>query len=776
MNLIDKLAVAIMLLSPMFLSAKTVVVDTLGGAKSIAASPADLLRGEVSGVRVSALDGSPNGHININIRGLNTLRGDSQPLYIVDGAVIGSSVNHNLNAFYLSGGTTINGDQLPDYSGKYYTSPLGNFNWLNSYEIESVEVLKDLSATSRYGMQGANGVVIIKTRKPVSGSRNMWVQSNVGTELPTRESTVFGKGIVTSHNVGVNGIFGRNSYYNVSGFLRYDDSPVVNSNSVTGGLAVNIEMTASELFEFGFHSFLNYGDYVSVTGANYIGTPSLMTLARYPDAFGAGDTLQGWIDSYDDEAIDYRTVNSVWLKINFLRYLNLRLTGGMDYQNQTRYLWFGTGTSFGKDFSGATSILNNSLMNYNFSGELNYDRSFAVKHHLKAVLAYDLNGNINKTNAMCGTDFRNPALRGKGLNGSGSLHAIRKFSRNYSRTGGYAYVGYDYDGCAALSASVKCESTARIDHEPMCLPSAEAFVNLGRLFFHDSKAVSNLKITGGYGWAGQESVLPYEYLSAYVSDVPAIAKGTEPYFDGACRLLSKEWNVGLVAGFLNDRITMSLKYYDKNTEDSFWLLNYGKIMSNLWIDSKDWTVDHERMSHIRNNGIESDAAFRLIQTRNVAWTVRANASYNIHSVMSLDSADEKIRENVLPKFYGGFGTVFSLYGFTLDARFSGAAGFDIINANKLLETGSTEILPEHYERGDYLRLDCLTLAYDIPVRLRWMKGVRVNVSGHNLFTATDYSGWNPDVNCFGVTVRNYGVDYGSFPVFRTIVLGLSLKF
>ena len=776
MNLINKLAVAVMLLSPMLLSAKTVVVDTLGGAKSIATSPAELLRGEVSGVRVSALDGSPNGHLNMNIRGLNTLRGDSQPLYIVDDAVIGSSVNHNLNAFYINGGTTINGDQLPDYSGKYYTSPLGNFNWLNSYEIESVEVLKDLSATSRYGMQGANGVVIIKTRKPVSGSRNMWVQSNVGTELSTREGTAFRKGIVTSHNVGVNGIFGRNSYYNVSGFLRYDDSPVVNSNSVTGGLAVNIEMTASELFEFGFHSFLNYGDYVSVTGANYIGAPSLMTLTRYPEAFGVGDTLQGWIDSYDDETIDYRTVNSVWLKINILRYLNLRLTGGMDYQNQTRYLWFGTDTSFGKDFSGATSILNNSLMNYNFSGELNYDRSFSVKHHLKAVLAYDSNGNINKTNAMCGTDFRNPALRGKGLNGSGSLHAIRKFNRGYSRKGGYAYAGYDYDGYAGLSASVKCESTARMDHEPMWLPSSEAFINVERLFFRDTKTVSSLRITGGYGWAGQEVVLPYEYLSTYVSDVPTIAKGTEPYFDGACRLLSKEWNVGLSAGLFNDRISMSLKYYDKKTEDSFWLLNYGKIMSNLWVDSTDWTVDHERVSHIRNNGIEADASFRLVQTRNVDWTVRANASYNIHSVLSLDSSDEKVRENALPKVYGGFGTVFSLYGFTLEARFSGAAGFDIINANKLLETGSTEILPEHSERGDYLRLDCLTLAYDVPVKLRWMKGVRVNVSSHNLFTATNYSGWNPDVNSFGVTVRNYGIDYGSFPVFRSVVLGLSLKF
>lgn len=776
MSLINKLAVVIMLLFPMLLSAETVVIDTLGGAKSIATSPAELLKGKVSGVRVSALDGSPNGHLNMNIRGVNTLRGDSQPLYIVDGAVIGSSVNHNLNAFYLSGGTTINGDLLPDYSGKYYTSPLGNFNWLNSYEIESVDVLKDISSTSRYGMQGANGVVIIKTRKPHTGSRNIWVHSNVGVEFPNHDGIAFGNGMITSHNVGVNGIFGRNSYYNISGFLRYDDSPVVNSSSMTGGLAVNIEMTASELFEFGFHSFLNYGDYVSVTGTNYIGAPSLMTLSRYPEAFGEGDTLLGWIDSYDDETIDYRTVNSVWLKINFLRYLNLRLAGGMDYQNQTRFLWFGTGTSFGKDFSGATSIINNSLMNYNFTGELNYDRSFAVKHHLKLVLAYDLNGNINKTNSMCGTDFRNPALRGKGLNGSGSLHAIRKFNRNYSRKGGYAYAGYDFDGYAGISASVKCESTSRLDHEPMWLPSSEAFVNLGRLFSHNNKAISGLKITGGYGWAGHETVLPYEYLSAYLSDVPSVALGTEPYFDGSCRLLSKEWNVGLSAGFLTDRIALSFKYYDKKTEDAFWLLNYGKMMSGLWVDSKDWTIDYERVSYISNNGFEIDADFRLIQSRNVDWTLRANTSYNINSVLALDVADEKVQDNVLPKLHGGFGTVFSLYGFTLDASFSGVAGFDIINANKLLETGRTEILPEDYERGDYLRFDCLTFAYDIPVRLRWMKGIKVSMSGQNLFTATEYSGWNPDVNSFGVTTRNYGIDYGAFPIFRTIILGLSLKF
>ena len=123
---------AIVLLSelPSWSFSEKVVTDSLG-AKPVATSPASLLKGELSGVRISAVDGNPNGHLNVNIRGLNTLRGDSQPLWIVDGAVIGSGINRNLNAFYLAGGKTINGDKLPDYSGRSYAAPLGNFGWLN---------------------------------------------------------------------------------------------------------------------------------------------------------------------------------------------------------------------------------------------------------------------------------------------------------------------------------------------------------------------------------------------------------------------------------------------------------------------------------------------------------------------------------------------------------------------------------------------------------------------------------------------------------------------
>ena len=194
---------------------------------------------------------------------------------------------------------------------------------------------------------------------------------------------------------------------------------------------------------------MSYGKLLSTGGANYIGAPSTMISARYPDLF-PDDKVAGWLDSYDDEVLDYRVVNSVWLQVDIIRGLNLKMTGGMDYQNQSRYIWFGDGTSFGKDFSGAAGILNNFLFAYNAKGELNFNRNFAVKHRLKASLAFDLKGNMDKTNAMCGTDFDLPFLRGKGLSASASQHAIRRFDRKYSQWGAYAYVGYDFDGYAGL--------------------------------------------------------------------------------------------------------------------------------------------------------------------------------------------------------------------------------------------------------------------------------------------------------------------------------------
>ena len=787
-----------MVLMVLSLSANPVEADTLGGIRSVATSPADLIRGEISGVRVSSVDGGANGFQNVHVRGLNTLRGDSQPLWIVDGVVMGSSANDNLDAFYLSGGLTANNDVLPDYSGQAYTSPIGGFGWLNPYDIESIEVLKDVSATALYGMRGANGVIIVKTRKPKAGEYNIRLDSNVGMETSPEKGDAFKTGILTTHSIGVDGLLGTNSFYSVSGFIRHSKGAVRNTGSTAGGVSVNLETSANSILQFGINSRLAYGDYLSASGVNYIGAPSMMLLSLYPDAFGdmkAGD----YVGSHEDEAIDYRTVNSVWLNVNILRNLKLRISGGVDYQNQTRYVWYGKETPFGKKFNGAASILNNSLLNYNVKGELTYERSFAVKHHLQAALAFELNGDENRTNAMCGTDYTNPSLKAKGMTSTGSIQSVRKFIRHYGQMGGYVSVGYDYDGFAGIRGAVRSDYTMKYDRHELWLPSAEAFVDFKRIFLGQSEAVSTLKLSGGYGWAGREKVLPYQYLTSYILDVPEVDPGTEPYFDGMNRIISKEYNVGIDLGFLGDRYNVSLKYYDKNTSDDFKVYNFGKRLVNQWTETKNWKVHQERITSIRNSGFELDADFRFIQNRNLTWTLRMNAAYNINRAFDFDSKDvndsaivkdgsyiaesaegrslsEVLGHNTLPKVHGGLGTTLSLYGITLDADFSGAAGFSIFNAGKMLQKGEVKIAEDLVERGDYLRLDNLTVSYDVPLNVKWIKDLKVNLSAHNLFTVTGYSGWNPDVNSFGVTARSYGVDYGAFPLCRQFVLGVSFRF
>lgn len=779
------------------MSARNIDADMSEGVRSVASSPADLLRSELSGVRVSAVDGSAEGLLNVYVRGVNTLRGDSQPLWIVDGAIIGSSANDNLDAFYLSGGLTSNNEPLPDYSAQAYTSPTGGFGWINPYEVESIEVLKDISATAIYGMRGANGVVIVKTRKPKSGEYNIRLDSNVGVGSASKKGEAFKTGLLTTHSLGVDGVLGANSFYNVSGFVRYNNGTVRNSGSTAGGLSVNLETSANKILQFGISSRLAYGNYLSASGVNYISAPSMMLLSLYPDVFedfSVGD----YIRSHEDETVDYRTVNSVWLNVNILRNLKLRVSGGVDYQNQTRYIWYGKETPFGKKFNGAASILNNSLMSYNLKGELTYERSFAVTHHLYAALAYDLYGDENKTNAMCGTDYSNPALKSKGMTATGSVQQVRKFIRHYAQMGGYASAGYDYDGFAGVRGTVRCDYTMKYDKKGMWLPSAEAFVDFKKIF-EELGPVSTLKLVGGYGWAGREKVLPYQSLSAYILNVPEIEAGAEPYFDGLNRLVSKEYNVGFDLGFLDDRYNLSFKYYDKSTSDMFMVYDFGKKQVSQWVETGNWRVVEERLTSICNDGFELDADIRFIRGRNLMWAVRLNAAYNINSVSEIDEKDinvsaavkdgcyvaefnkgrslaEMLGHSSIPKVHGGFGTTFSLYGVTLDADFSAVAGFNVLNVCKMVQQETTLVSADVVEKGDYLRLDNLTVSYDVPLDVKWIKDFKVNLSAHNLFTIAGYSGWNPDVNCFGTTARAYGVDYGAFPLSRQFVMGVSFRF
>ena len=131
--------------------------------KGIITTPQQLLQGKVSGVNVTSVSGEPGVQLGITIRGPGGVRTSNSPLFVVDGIPL----DNNL---------TGRGDPL---------------NFLNPGDIESMDVLKDASATAIYGSRGANGVVIITTKKGKAGSSQLSFSTSVGISKIARKLDVF---------------------------------------------------------------------------------------------------------------------------------------------------------------------------------------------------------------------------------------------------------------------------------------------------------------------------------------------------------------------------------------------------------------------------------------------------------------------------------------------------------------------------------------------------------------------------------------------------------
>jgi TonB-dependent SusC/RagA subfamily outer membrane receptor len=127
------------------------------------------MQGKLAGVNVTQNDGAPGAGLSIRIRGSNSFLGGTEPLYVIDGVPFNNS----------SSGTT------PESLGGDEKQTLNALAFLNPNDIESIDVLKDASATAIYGSRGANGVVLITTKRGKSGKTKFSLNVQEGTNAPT---------------------------------------------------------------------------------------------------------------------------------------------------------------------------------------------------------------------------------------------------------------------------------------------------------------------------------------------------------------------------------------------------------------------------------------------------------------------------------------------------------------------------------------------------------------------------------------------------------------
>lgn len=791
------------------------VSDTLGVVTAGSGNVSELLRGRLSGVRVSAIDGNPVGGENIHIRGVNSLRTDNQPLWIVDGVILSTDLRENLDAFW-------------QYGEQSYTAPLNPLAFLNAYEIERIEVLKDAAATALYGTRGAAGVIIVETRRPKTGENNFFWNSDFG----------YGGGFNQMHRVGFNGTANNTSYHLSLAYRGLNGSLPDNGSGYTS-FKGNFETRASKFVWFGFNALLSGGKVSSPTGVTYLGLPSL-TLARRDPALSPGTSEADWKADYDDDTEDYRSLVSSYIRFNLSTFLYLRFNVGMDLQSNYRTLWYGRRTYFGAPSStningGAAANLVSFLASYNISGEAHFNKYFAVHHHLRLKAGVEFLGNNNKFNTLNGINFVSEELRGNGLRIGAYDINPHKFFRKYKHLGAYADLAYTFKDFLRLDGVFRTDYTPKYKGEGFTtFPAVTATLDLHRILMPAGRKVSSLTLQGGYGISGYEKYVPYELFGDYLSGSwYKPADGTSTFYDGLDRLRTRELTLALRASFADGRFGFKAGYYDRITDDDFLMYQMGHAPDSNPSGAWEWdgcSKVFARESAIRNRGLEFDVNAQILNAGAVRWTVEGNFTRNVNRVVSsntedflgrvvghgiyctcnaldlpvsslygykagadgqyvditgegrIDEADKVILGNTVPKFFGGLSSTLDYGRLSFTLVLEAAGGHNVADVNSLVSDGVVGpdglicLSSRYVKKADYLRLTHLGLKYRVNARIWKFRECAVTASAHNLLTVTGYDGYNPDVNCFGASTLTNGLDYGSFPLSPLFILGFSARF
>ena len=747
----------------------------------------DMFVGEASGVFVSPGDGNPNGKLGIYVRGVNSLRADGNPIWIVDGVVLNSSINQNLNPFWK-------------YDRIGSVSAINDVNFISEAQVESIEILKGAAATSLYGSLGSNGVVIVKTKRGNDNGLNFnWnTRIDAGNQYFRQEHTAF-----LSHSEG-------RKNYGISAF--FNNSVITNPKcgDNIGGFKANFETQTNDVIWFGVNSIVGFGNIDSANSSPFYGRTCFQT-------------------DYSDRANDIRNLTSAYVQFNIYPYLNLKLDGGVDYHNQSRFIWYGKSSDIGKIYNGVAGRLGNNLLSYNGKLSINFSRYIVEGHLLETSIGAFANGGIRKSSRASGNDFAISALEARGISMATSKDEPYDFDSSCGTFGAEVKTRYSFHEFLNLSAALVSDNTPKFDKWKAFTfyPSASVSFDIHKALFSDYKPISSLSIEGGYGKSGREYYIPTEsYHNFSNSAIPEIAFDRAVYYDAMDRMRSRQMDAKAKIGFASDMFVLGIGWYDKSTSEvlcfydnanrikgAVELLEYGErkelssheaIIANkgieldadfLYANNKNWSlgftfhsaynvnqiikVDKEEMYAPQTSGLQtSTSSYGLSVGSFIGYNLNENGQYaDLNGDGKISGADKVVLGNPFPSFYGSFSLYATYKSFALNAQFNGAAGFETLNINEMLADNTNEVSSKYVKRGDYLNLSRVDISYHLnKPSVKWLKGASVALGLRDILTFSSYNGTIPAANCWPEHAFSAGLDYGTYPIYKAVMIGFNLKF
>ncbi|SRX73447.1 TonB-dependent receptor [Aequorivita antarctica] len=870
---------------------KSLVSDALStiNAKQIEnlplASVDGLLQGQAAGVQVNQNSGTPGGQMSVRIRGLTSISGSSQPLYIIDGIPV----------------TTGDFGQI-GYSGQG-SSALTD---LNPNDIESISILKDASATAIYGARGSNGIVLITTKRGkeqktivsvniYSGMQSAWnrldmlnarewkeyrndlTNSTVFTEEQINDNTIdtdwqdiiFRTAPINSYEISAAGGSEKTQFF-MSGTLFKQEGILIGTDYDRFNFRANLDHKISNKFKIGTSIGLSYAHTDRVESdqtlhgplPNGISTPAIYPVYNADGSYNQDGPYSNAV-SIANEAINenfsYRTNSNIYLDWNIVEDLTFSSKLGVDFLNFREHGYESTKTVQGAKYNGLgfetysniSNIVSNNLLQYN--KRLN-------KHKLDALVGYSFEKRNFRSSFIRGQDFADDDL--EYINSAATIVSASASASDEGIRSYFGRVNYNFSDKYILTLTGRFDTSSKFgdNNKTGFFPAASIAWRVSQEeFLKDVKFLSDLKLRVSYGLTGNDDISPFLFSELYgntsYGGSPAIYPSNIPNPDLKWESTT-QLNLGLNLGFFQDRITLTADYYDKQTNDL--------LLSRPLPTSSGFSSITENVGKVENKGIEL-----TLSTQNLVgeftWNTQFNISGNRNKVLELyngqpiddigrggnrimegqpigifysyqslgvdpstgdivyadtnfdgeiTSADRTVVGNPHPDFVYGFTNNFAYKNLDLSIFLQGSQGNDVFNGSRLylesLQGGDNQLesvtrrwrqpgditdIPRattdpvaaaqnkrvssrFLEDGSYLRFKNVTLGYTLNqknMNKRFFESMRVYVSAQNLFTFTNYSGLDPEVNYRGDDNAVIGTDFFTYPQAKTFTLGVNLK-
>lgn len=634
-----------------------------------------ILQGQTPGVLVTAGSGQPGAAARIRIRGNSSINGNNEPLIVVDGVPVNSGVT----------GAGFNGSNDP-------------FATINPMDIEDVAFLKDAVATAIYGSRGANGVLVITTKRGKKGPAEINYSFQTGFSNRTRpqfdmmnaseridyeldnlgavggqvytegeidslkslntnwSNEFFRQAPMQSHDLSIKGGNENTRYFFSASYLdqegiQYDSEIQRITTRLNVDQKLNDKMRVGNTFTVGFTN----SSFIDGEEAVYVGNPVVQAFLNLPyepvfdpltgefnnPAFGFNALEE--VERNDRQEQQLKLNGTLYYEYNITDWLRFKSVAGVDYDQGTRNYYYAPGTYLsgvegdgtGNSFRGYLSALN-----VNFTNTLNANFDLGNQQELNVLLGQEIFRNQIDNFTLEAQGFASDKLRNVGS--AGDPTGVNGFNTGWALSSFFSKVDYSLAEKYFLTASYRVDGSSRFGAENRWAGFYSVGANwsiVNEEFMRNARSFLNdLRIRASYGTQGNQPAGNFPSLGLFgFTGTYANTPASQPNTIANPNLQWEKqnaFNTGIDVALFNDRLSLTADFYNNVTTD---LIIERPVSATTGFDDV-----FQNVGSMRNRGLELALTMVTVQTENVSWTISPNITFNRNTILELPDGEDII--------------------------------------------------------------------------------------------------------------------------------------